>query len=369
MNAYRLILSTFCMMAVLQLAAQNRSQREMADLYNAVEDQSEVRTGENIDEKIRKNFFLTAEVSKQRCFAGENIMAVFKAYSRLDANSQVLKRPSLSGFSVTEMVDAYSNQPDVEKYNGNYYYVHLIRKVQLFPILAGDYEIEPAEVESVIHLRSAGDGKKGMRLHNLFRKRDTDPALQRQLVFRSPVVNVHVDPLPIESQPEDFTGAVGEFSVRLVVEDSAVALHEPVIIKLLVGGSGNFPLITDPKITWPIGVQVSGPSVSEQVNKYEFPLSGMKTFEYPVANNKPGVFTIPPVKFSFFDPSSKSYKTAETLPVSYTVAETESKSNIQQNIVTKAPPAPLHYYYFGAIAIIIAGVIIFLAVKKPAKKS
>jgi hypothetical protein len=57
-----------------------------------VEDNSELDPGENADEKIRKNFFLKAEVSKTECYVGEPLMAVFKAYSRLDANSQVLKK-------------------------------------------------------------------------------------------------------------------------------------------------------------------------------------------------------------------------------------------------------------------------------------
>jgi hypothetical protein len=331
-----------------------------------VEDQSEVRPGENVDQKIRKNFFLRAEVGKDKCFAGENIMAVFKAYSRLEANSQVLKRPSLSGFSVTEMVDAYSNQPDIEKYNGKYYYVHLIRKVQLFPIQAGDFEIEPAEVESIIQLRE-DDGRS--RFRSLFRRRHDDPELRRQLTFKSPALKVHVDPLPEDEQPDDFSGAVGNFSVQLILEDSAVDLHEPVSVKLMIGGSGNFPLITDPAIAWPQGVQVSGPIVSENTNKYVFPLSGFKTFEYTLSNNKAGVFTIPPVKFSYFDPSSKSYKTAETLPTSYTVSPNERKTGVdQQKIVTNAAPAPLQLYYFGVIALVIVGVIIFLAVKKPPQK-
>jgi hypothetical protein len=328
-------------------------------------DQSEIRPGENIDQKIKKNFFLHTEVSKDKCFAGENIMATVKAYSRLEANSQVLKRPSLSGFSVMEMVDAYSNQPDIEKYNGDYYYVHLIRKVQLFPIQAGDFEIEPAEVESIIQLR---DAENSNRISRFFRKRH-DPELRKQITVRSPAVNVHVDPLPLDGQPTDFAGAVGNFTVQLVVEDTAVDLHEPVNAKLMIGGSGNFPLITDPVIAWPQGVQVSRPIVTENTNKYNFPLSGFKTFEYTLSNNRAGVYTIPPVKFTYFDPATKIYKTAETYPVSYTVSPDERKaSENQQKIVTNTKPPPLEFYYFGVIAVIIVSVIIFLAVKKPKQK-
>jgi hypothetical protein len=358
-----LILLMLCVVALNRADAQGRLQ---SNRDFGVIDQSEVRPGENIDQKIRKNFFLRAEVSKERCFAGENIMATVKAYSRLEANSQVLKRPSLSGFSVMEMVDAYSNQPDIEKFNGNYYYVHLIRKVQLFPIQAGDFEIEPAEVESIIQLRNAENTN---RISNFFRRRHDDPELRKQITVRSPELKVHVDPLPVEGQPEDFAGAVGNFTVQLILEDTAADLHEPVNVKLMIGGSGNFPLITDPTIAWPQGVQVSRPIVTENTNKYNFPLSGFKTFEYTLSNNRAGVFTIPPVKFSYFDPTAKAYKTVETYPVSYTVSPNERKAGgNQQKIVTNTKPPPLQFYYFGVIAVIIVGVIIFLAVKKPRQK-
>src|SRR5689334_14543168 len=153
-----------------------------------VEDNSELAPGENADDKIKKNFFLRAEVTKTECFVGEPLMAVFKAYSRLDANSQVLRRPSLSGFSVVEMVDAYSNHPEVERYNGENYFVHLIRKVQLFPLQPGKFTIEPAEVESIIHLRRSS--RQGLRIRDFFRKKNSDASLERQMVFETQPLSI-----------------------------------------------------------------------------------------------------------------------------------------------------------------------------------
>jgi len=113
--------------------------------------ESELQPGESINDKIKKNFFLRVEPSKTTCYVGEPLMVVYKAYSRLNANSQIAKRPSLTGFSVMEMVDAYDGKPEIEKYNGRYYYTNLIRKVQLFPLQEGSYTLDPAEIETVIH--------------------------------------------------------------------------------------------------------------------------------------------------------------------------------------------------------------------------
>src|SRR4051812_4023844 len=142
-RVFTILLSfSFC----LALFAQPRMRHNPFYPTDEVEDQSEIHPGETIDEKLKKNFFLLAEVNKTTCYVGENLMATFKAYSRLNANSRVVKRPSLTGFSVLEMVDAYNNEPSVEKWKGKPYFAHLIRKVQLFPLQAGTYQLDPAEI-------------------------------------------------------------------------------------------------------------------------------------------------------------------------------------------------------------------------------
>ena len=357
---------TICAFLLLCCRQQIMSQdNNDAERYGSVEDASELMPGEDPDEKIRKNFFLRAEISKTDCYVGEPLMAVFKAYSRLDANSQVVKRPSLSGFSVIEMVDAYNNQPDVEKYKGEYYYVHLIRKVQLFPLQAGDFIIEPAEVESVIQLRNADERSNRLRMRGIFRRGRRDPSLQRQMVFRTPEVAIHVNALPEEKQPDDFDGAVGNFRVALQMDDTAAVQHESSKIRLRITGTGNFPLITDPQVKWPEGLRVSPPAVNEDVNRYQFPLFGEKIFEYSVDNSETGTFTIPAVSFTYFDPTSGSYTTVQSKPLIYTVKAADSSKKSLPIITDNAPGGvPMHYYYFGIVVAVIIGVIVYMAVKK-----
>lgn len=340
------------------------------DSFNAVEDKSELAPGENAEEKIRKNFFLRADVSKTDCYVGEPLMAEFKAYSRLDANSQVLKRPSLSGFSVIEMVDAYTNQPDVEKYNGENYYVHLIRKVQLFPLQSGTFVIEPAEVESVIHLRKAGGSKSLSRIRDFFRRRSNDASLNRQMIFKTPPVEIHVRPLPEKDQPEDFNGAVGDFLIQIQLGDSVISTREPVSVKVIVSGTGNFPLITEPKISWPASAEISTPTVQEQVNKYAYPLSGFKSYQFTIEHRDTGHFNIPPIKFFYFEPKSGKYKVAESNSLNYDVlpAGVNNGNENQHMVFSTEKQKPLHLYYFAAIASVIVALIIYFLVR-PTKKN
>jgi hypothetical protein len=335
---------------------------------NDVEDNSELAPGENADEKIRRNFFLRSEVSKTECFVGEPLMAVFKAYSRLEANSQVRKRPSLSGFSVIEMVDAYNNLPEVEKFNGANYNVHLIRKVQLFPLQAGTFTIEPAEVESVIYLKRSG--RPFGRIRRFFRKDEEAGNLRKQVVFRSPPVTIQVNPLPEKGQPEGYSGAVGDFLVQMQMPDTIINEREPAVVKVVVSGTGNFPLVTEPHISWPLSAEVSGPTIQEQVNKYAYPLSGFKSYQFSIEHRDSGRFSIPAVRLSFFDPKSKKYKVAESNILSYHVANNGSAPQKKPNelIFRYENQTPLHYYYFGVIVLIILSLIIYFIVK-PSKKA
>jgi hypothetical protein len=149
--------------------------------------------------------------------------------------------------------------------------------------------------------------------------------------------------------------------------DTNIKQYEPATIKLALGGTGNLPLITDPEINWPKGFDVPDPQVTEDINKYEFPLGGVKVFEYSVPTRDTGTFTIPPVNFSYFDPSDKKYKTVSTKPLTYTVSVSEKLTEIEPIEAGRKEPFPLHYLYFGLIAVAVIAIIIFQVVRAKKK--
>ncbi|HLA53077.1 MAG TPA: BatD family protein [Flavitalea sp.] len=342
-----------------------------------VDDQSEIASRDNMEEKIRKNFFLRAEVSKTQCYVGEPIMATFKAYSRLTANSQVVRRPSLTGFSVVEMVDSYSSLPDVEQLDGKYYNVHLIRKVQLFPLQPGHFELEPAEVESTIHFRHPLRLKSASKNFNdLLSDRSKellpDSLLEKKILSYTPVVAIDVLPLPQQATAVDsFSGAIGNFAIRMEAKDHSWKQNEPATVKLIISGTGNFPLITPPPIIWPKGIKPGDPRVIEETNKYIFPLSGTKVFEYTIDTRDTGSFEIPPIVFSYFDPINKTYRDARTDPFFFSIEQ--SSFNLKRGpepVAVTEPLIPRQWYFYGFIVLVIIGWIIVQVVrsgKQPSK--
>lgn len=322
--------------------------------------ESELRPGEDIDAKIKKNFFLRVEANKTSCYVGEPIMVVYKAYSRLSASSQVVKRPSLTGFSVMEMVDAYDRNAEIELLNGIPFYTNIIRKVQLFPLQEGNFELDEAEIESTIHFvkvdRPLSDDKEELRklLNSGKNDKTARTPLDYRTTLRSEPVTITVKPLPATNQPSGFGGAVGNFSLAIQTPGHVIREGDLVKIKVIVNGSGNISLLTAPAIEWPYGVDTADPVVKETINKYLYPATGSKTFEYSFAAPDTGNFVVPAAQLPYYDPVQKVYKIATSAPVTMHVSPgIKIDASKLGNESPNSGSGSRHLYWFGLVVLII----------------
>jgi hypothetical protein len=280
-----------------------------------------LRPGENVKEKIRKNLFVKVQVDKNTCFVGEPIVATYKLYSRLSSESRVTKRPSLNGFSVYDMIDPGTDAVSVEKLNGKAYTVHIIRKTQLIPLQSGSINLDPVEVENTVHFVRSGARQESRHnggsirdlLDQMMDDNNVGPAVDENVVLDTKPVTITVKPLP-ENKPADYNGAVGSFSVEASLANHSVAAQDETTLHVVVKGKGNLPVITAPAIAWPSGFDAFDPTAKEDINKTVAPMSGSKSFDYVFTPRTAGHYTIPAVNFSYFDPSSQTYKSAGSAP-------------------------------------------------------
>ncbi len=287
-----------------------------------VEMEEVVRPGENIADKIKKNFFIKVDVSKKDCYLGEPIVVTYKLYSRLRSDSRVMTNPSLNGFSVYDMMDPSSDQSTIEKVNGKAFTVHLIRKAQLIALQAGDISLDPVEIDNNIYFlkldakQSAASGHGlGSLLDRIFEPDPQGTPFTENLTLDSKPVTVHVKPLPELEKPADFNGAVGRYSIQAAVDSKEIDTGDAAILTVTVKGTGNLPMINAPTVNWPAEMESYDVSNKENINKSIAPLSGSKTFFYSFTCSKPGQFTLPPVRLSFFDPAANAYKTIQSDPL------------------------------------------------------
>ncbi|MEP6747273.1 MAG: BatD family protein [Bacteroidota bacterium] len=296
-----------------------------------VDEEYILRKGESAADKIKNNLFVKLDVNKTTCYAGEPVVATYKLYSRLKSESRITKRPSLSQFSVYDMVQPEANNPSVEKLNGKLYNTHIIRKVQLYPLQDGSFDLDPVEVDNTIRfLRLEGsNGKISMQqLINDYMNGVTDGKMEEQQVtLASKPVTITVKALPAEGKPVSFDGAVGKFTISALLPKIDITANETAVFDVILKGQGNLTLINGPPVQWPKDVEAYEPTVKENLDRTVAPISGTKLFEYSFTPKQPGKIIIPPVEFSYFDPAANAYKTIRTDSIVADVAKASKKSN------------------------------------------
>ncbi len=304
-----------------------------------------LRKGENVPEKIKRNLFLSIDVSKKSCFVGEPIIATYKLFTRLKSESNVLKAPSFNGFSVSELEMPDNYALSTEKYKGRDYNVYILRKVQLYPLQSGNLGLEPVEVKNKITFlkaeyasRRSGDFFYDM-LRDFANENSPGEATDQQIItITGDTVNINVKPLPEANKPPHFKGAVGKYKIAATLEKQNITTDDAGALKVILSGEGNIQLVNAPNVVWPDNVERFESKSSENIDKFSVPLKGDKIFIYPFTVTRPGNYTIPPIQFAYFDISTQSYKTISTRPFSVHVKKGtgnphktfKSESNDQQ---------------------------------------
>lgn len=285
-----------------------------------------LRPGENPQEKIKKNLFVRLDANKKSCYVGEPIVVSFKLYTRLLSKTNVTDAPSFNGFSVTEM-DVNENATE-EKVNGKIYNCYTLRKVQLFPMREGTYTISPLHATNKVSFVKFGhDGTQAddpfmQLLQEIGAQSLSAGGMVDEVVNTiSNELTVHVKPLPALDKPENFRGAVGNFAVHCNMDKEEMTTDDAGSLALTISGSGNMALINAPEVKWPAGVDAYDAKVKEQFDNQQVPVAGSKTFHIPFTVSKPGNYSLPPIHFSWFDPSSGKYESTVTEPISFMVSQ------------------------------------------------
>lgn len=292
-----------------------------------------LRPGQDPYKKISENLFLKVEVDKKTCYAGEPVLATFKLYSCLESKSDIVKNPGFYGFSVFDMINLSDKEVSAEKINGKLFDVHTVRKVQLFPLQAGTFSIDPMEIRNRVEFSRTAVSKKTEQeiVEGMYGNKDEseeNKADYYETEITTEPVTINVAPTPVKNKPVDFNGAVGKFYIAATLVNDELSKNEEGMLEVTISGTGNFIQLTAPFINWPEGFDAFEPTMKDDFEKSISPLTGTRTFRFPFVCSLKGPNSIPPVQFNYFDIDSNSYKTISTKAVKFAVAEAQQKTPV-----------------------------------------
>ena len=253
-----------------------------------------------------ENLFVRTIASKTRVHEQEALMITYKLYfanvdvAQLTNNT---KLPEFTGF-LKQDLEQGEIQTELEHYNGRNYQTAVLYRTILYPQHSGDIQIEPAHFEAVLRVQTRSQARS---IFDDFFGSYTNVTK----MINAPGVTIHVAALP-SGKPAGFSGGVGKFSLTPSISQTELQTNDAVTIKLDITGAGNMKLLKTPAIDWPEGFEPYDPKVTNNFKTTTSGVSGTKSIEYLAIPRSPGDYTIPAVKFSYFDIEDKAYKTLST---------------------------------------------------------
>ena len=249
------------------------------------------------------NLFVRTIVSKTNVQEQEALLVTYKLYfanvdvAQLTNNT---KLPEFTGF-LKQDLDQGQIQTQLEHYNGRNYQTAVLYRTVLYPQHSGDIVIEPAVFEAVLRVQTQ------QQVRSIFDSFfETYTNVTRTIT--APKATIHVAPLP-GGKPAGFSGGVGKFSMVPSISQTDIQANDAVTIKLDITGAGNMKLLKTPAIEWPEGFEPYDPKVTNNFNTTTSGVSGTKSIEYLAIARSAGEYTVPAIRFSYFDIEEKTYKT------------------------------------------------------------
>ena len=148
--------------------------------------------------------------------------------------------------------------------------------------------------------------------------------------------------LPSEGRPASFAGMVGQYTFKVTPDRTSLQVGEALTLLIQIRGNGKPGSISDPVL--PDFSEFRSVPPESQVTKIEkdgmiWTERTLKIFLYP---KKKGDFSIPAIRFSWFDPARKRYEEAVSPQIQIKVAKgdiTQAAASGGQSFTPTAPTA------------------------------
>ncbi len=270
---------------------------------------------------------LKAETGKRSVYIGEPVYIEYNIYTRYPVSGgEVVEMPDFKDF-ITEDIEIKESEQQKQKVLNNISYgvIPVVRKL-LFPAKTGVIKIDPMVISLRVRTRSNDpfDFFSGFGREEVIYRR-TEP------------LDIEIKALPGEGKPENFSGAVGKYSISSSVNTREIAVNDALTFEIQYTGSGNINSLTSPVIPDLPDFEVHTPEVVRDVMFRNGTMEGKLSWKYILIPKVAGSHEIPSVELSYFDRQEGRYKTATAPSIPVTVTGTADSVTVaegKRNVVS-----------------------------------
>ena len=263
------------------------------------------------------NIYLVADISKMNPYVNEPITIVYKLYFTNVgiSNFRELDKPKYNDFW-SQNIEIKQLVAEEGMFKGQNFRYVVLKKVVLYPQKSGKLSIEPLSMDIDVQLPSNRRDVFGRMVLTEGSKRVSAGAK-----------TISVRALPEKGKPEDFSGAVGNFDFKVTPTKTDLKNGESLDLIVSVSGKGNMKLFNLPKPVVPNALEMYDPVHNEQVNTSLAGMSGKVSDSYTIVPQYKGNYPIKPMRFSYFDLRSRTYKTITSAEVMVNVLDGPSAND------------------------------------------
>jgi BatD DUF11 like domain len=271
--------------------------------------------------------YVKLSAPRREVYVGESIPVEIELGMRSGFVTSLNGLPKLTGDDFT--LNYLSHQPErSEKMIDGQAFVLLTWRSVLSVVKPGSFPLS-AEVPLTVKIRTRPRRESALddQFGDPFWQNFFGASVPKDINVQSPAQELKVLALPAEGRPADFHGAIGNFTIESDVSPAKADVGDPLTLTMRVVGSGNFDRVDSTMLDhlehWKTYPPKSTFNTSDPLRH-----KGEKVFEQPLIASQPGAQTVPPLSFTYFDPSTKRYETARTAPLPVTISPSLADSTL-----------------------------------------
>lgn len=264
--------------------------------------------------KISGNdLFIKVSANKNRVHEQEPILLTYKVYTTLELTQLEGKMPDLTGFHSQEVKLPQQKSFHIERVNGRPYRCVTWSQYVLYPQMTGNLKIPSITFHGII----VEENRSVDPFEAFFNGGSGYIEVKRDIL--APGLSILVEPLP--AKPTKFSGGVGKYNISAQLEKRSVKSGTPVNLRVVISGYGNLKLVKQPKVEFPKDFDQYDAKVTDNTKLSPKGLEGNLTYDFLVVPRNPGKYTIPPIKFVYYDVENNKYCIVSTLALNILVTK------------------------------------------------